>query len=107
MNKDFTFLFVGDVFAKSGRDAVSQFLPALIKQHQIDFVIVNAENATHGRSISVAHHHALKDIGVDVFTMGNHVFALPETNQYLEVAQDILRPANYSALAPGKGTNKF
>ena len=70
-------------------------------------MVANAENATHGRSLSIEHYHALQQIGVDVFTMGNHVFALPETNEYLKIAKNILRPANYSVLAPGKGTSVF
>ena len=107
MKENFTILFIGDIFAKSGRHTVSQLLPSLIKKHQIDFVVANAENATHGRSLSIEHYHTLKEAGIDVFTMGNHVFAIPETNEYLKVTNDILRPANYSPLAPGQGSYVF
>lgn len=107
MNQHFTLLFIGDIFAKVGRETITQLLPKLITKHQIDFVVANGENATHGRSLSLRHYHQLKKIGIDVFTMGNHVFDLSETNQYLQFAKDILRPANYSPLAPGKGSAVF
>jgi calcineurin-like phosphoesterase len=65
-------LFIGDVFGTQGRKAIKQELPQLIKQHKIDFVIANAENTTHGRSLCVKHYEELQKAGVNFFTFGNH-----------------------------------
>ena len=106
-DKTFTFLFIGDIFGGVGRKTVFQVLPSLIDKWQIDFVVANGENATHGRSLSIKHYELLKNVGIDVFTMGNHVFDLVETTDYLKLTNNILRPANYSVLAPGKGSFVF
>ena len=45
-------LFLGDIVAKSGRDAVLAQLDTLKEQYQPDFVIVNAENSAHGKGIT-------------------------------------------------------
>jgi calcineurin-like phosphoesterase len=65
-------LFIGDIFGKSGRRAIQNELPKLIKNESIDFVIANAENTTHGRSLSVKHYQQLMNYGVNYFTFGNH-----------------------------------
>jgi calcineurin-like phosphoesterase len=66
------FLFIGDIFGKKGRQAIQSELPSLIKKHHVDCVIANAENTTHGRSLSIAHYNELKAAGVQYFTFGNH-----------------------------------
>jgi calcineurin-like phosphoesterase len=66
------FLFIGDIFGKKGRQAIQSELPNLVKKYQIDCVIANAENTTHGRSLSIAHYNLLKTAGVQYFTFGNH-----------------------------------
>ena len=45
-------LFLGDVMGRAGRDAVTERLPGLIERHRFDFVIVNGENASHGRGLT-------------------------------------------------------
>jgi calcineurin-like phosphoesterase len=65
-------LFIGDIFGKPGRRAVTKELPKLKKEHNIDLVIANAENTTHGRSLSIQHFNLLRQAGVDYFTFGNH-----------------------------------
>jgi calcineurin-like phosphoesterase len=65
-------LFIGDVFGKAGRRAIKNELPLLIKNEQIDCVIANAENTTHGRSLSLEHYRELMNAGVNYFTFGNH-----------------------------------
>ena len=41
-------LLIADVMGKPGRKLLEDFLPQLIEQMQIDFVVANAENAAHG-----------------------------------------------------------
>jgi calcineurin-like phosphoesterase len=65
-------LFIGDIFGAKGREAVKTELPRLRQKHNIDLVIANAENTTHGRSLSVNHYKNLMSYGVDYFTFGNH-----------------------------------
>jgi calcineurin-like phosphoesterase len=65
-------LFIGDIFGKAGRLAIKHELPKLIHNEHIDCVIANAENTTHGRSLSLQHYHELMQSGINYFTFGNH-----------------------------------
>jgi calcineurin-like phosphoesterase len=65
-------LFIGDIFGKLGRTAIQTELPAIKSKYHIDLVIANAENTTHGRSLSIKHYNELKQVGIDYFTFGNH-----------------------------------
>jgi calcineurin-like phosphoesterase len=65
-------LFIGDIFGKLGRTAIQTELPNIKSKHHIDLVIANAENTTHGRSLSIKHYNELKQAGIDYFTFGNH-----------------------------------
>lgn len=97
-------LYIGDIVAKIGRRAVSQVLPKLIEEKQIDFVIAQAENMSTGNGITKKALKEMQEAGVDFFTGGNHSFKKPEG---LELMQDpsnnIIRPANYPDDTPGKG----
>jgi calcineurin-like phosphoesterase len=65
-------LFIGDIFGKAGRKAIKNELSKVIQQNAVDCVIANAENTTHGRSLSIEHYNELKNAGIDYFTFGNH-----------------------------------
>ena len=65
-------LMIGDIFAKTGRRAVKTELRKLREQYEIDFVIANAENASHCKGLTTKHYKDLMNDGVDFFTMGNH-----------------------------------
>ena len=45
-------LMIGDVVGKSGREAIDRHLPALRRDLDIDFAVVNGENAAHGFGIT-------------------------------------------------------
>jgi 2',3'-cyclic-nucleotide 2'-phosphodiesterase len=97
-------LILGDVMGTSGRDALKNKLPNIIKKHEVDFVIVNGENAADdGRGItqSIAEEFFLK--GVNVITSGNHIWDKKETTDYIEKENRLLRPANLAEGSPGKG----
>jgi calcineurin-like phosphoesterase len=65
-------LFIGDIFGKLGRAAIKNELKTIKSKYLIDLVIANAENTTHGRSLSIKHYNELKEAGIDYFTFGNH-----------------------------------
>jgi len=66
------FAFFGDVVGRSGREALSEYLPGLRRQLDLEFVIVNAENASGGFGISENSARELFDAGADCLTLGNH-----------------------------------
>lgn len=100
-------LFLGDVVGKPGREAVAAKLPAFKRFQAIDFCVANGENSADGDGITVASAEELFSAGVDVVTGGNHSFKRREAYDYLNEAPYVLRPANYSPNAPGKGVCVF
>lgn len=67
-------------------------------------VIVNGENAAHGKGITLNISEELFDAGVDVITMGNHVWNNKDIFQILEYNSRVVRPANLPADNPGRGS---
>jgi 2',3'-cyclic-nucleotide 2'-phosphodiesterase len=97
-------LFIGDIVGRPGRELVRQGLRGLVEHHQIDLVIANAENAAAGFGITREIGDQLLDWGVDVMTSGNHIWDKKEALDYIGAEPRLLRPANYPAGAPGKGS---
>lgn len=99
---------VGDVVGKRGREATLDLVPVLRSEHNVDFVIVNGENAAAGVGITPEIAQAMLDRGgVDVITLGNHAWGRREIYPYLDSEDRILRPANYPPGAPGRGYGLF
>jgi len=96
-------LFLGDVVGRVGRDAVADRLPGLIDRLKLDFVVVNGENASHGRGLTEAHFQGLRDAGADIVTLGDHAFDQRETVTYIERESTLLRPVNFPQGTPGRG----
>jgi metallophosphoesterase (TIGR00282 family) len=97
-------LFIGDIVGRPGRDLVRRGLAALVEYHGIDFVIANAENAAAGFGITREIGEQLLDLGIDVMTSGNHIWDKKEALDYIGVEPRLLRPANYPAGVPGRGS---
>jgi metallophosphoesterase (TIGR00282 family) len=97
------FLFLGDVVGRSGRDAVAERLPGLIERLRLDFVVVNGENASHGRGLTENHFNGLRNAGADIVTLGDHAFDQRETISFIEREPALLRPLNFPAGTPGRG----
>jgi len=95
-------LCIGDVVGKPGRSVLAECLPPFIKERQIDFVVCNAENAAGGSGLTPQIFEKLLRYGVDVVTMGDHVYRKREIIQKLETSDRIVRPANLSVRAAGK-----
>ncbi|MBT3908087.1 MAG: metallophosphoesterase, partial [Rhodospirillaceae bacterium] len=100
-------LMVGDVVGKSGRDAVSAHLPGLRERLDLDFVIVNGENAAHGFGITDKICKTLYESGADVITTGNHVWDQRDIINYIDSDPKLLRPLNFPEGTPGRGVGTF
>lgn len=96
-------LMIGDIVAKPGRKVVEMFLPRLIQEHHLDFVVANAENVAHGFGVTPETADELMRTGVDVLTSGNHIWDKKEIIEYMKTDARLLRPANYPKTVPGKG----
>lgn len=100
-------LFCGDVVGKSGRNAVLSHIPDLRRQLDLDFVVVNGENAAHGFGITEGICQDFYDVGVDAITTGNHVWDRREIIGYIGADRRLLRPLNYPEGTPGVGANVY
>lgn len=104
-------LFVGDIFARAGRNIVHERLPELQKEHGVELTIANGENAAGGFGITPQIAEELLELGIDVITTGNHIWDKREVIEYMQsangneasLARRLLRPANYPAGSPGYG----
>ena len=100
-------LFLGDMVGKTGRTAVWDRLPGLVSDLKLDFVIVNGENAAGGFGITEEIFLETINAGADVVTTGNHVWDQKEAVVFCERHDQFLRPANYPAGTPGRGSNLY
>lgn len=100
-------LFLGDIIGKPGRKVVKRFLPGLIKTRQPSVVIANVENAAGGAGIAPGPYEDLIEYGVDVMTSGNHIWDNREGLPLVEEDPLLIRPANYPAGVPGRGSCLF
>ena len=96
-------LCIGDVCGHLGCEHLARVLPAVKREHKIDFVIANGENSADGNGILPHSADALLSAGVDVITGGNHSFRRREVFDMLDENDRLLRPANMPQSAPGKG----
>jgi len=96
-------LFVGDIEGSSGRRAAGKLLEVLRSRHNVDFTVVNGENAAGGLGITKPTALVLFEAGADVITLGNHTFAKRDVASYLSEEPRILRPANYPPGVAGRG----
>lgn len=96
-------LFCGDIVGSTGRQAVIKLMPRLIDELQLDWVIVNAENAAAGYGLTPDICADLFKVGVDVITTGNHVWDQKSIIPYIATEPRVLRPLNYPANTPGNG----
>ncbi|GAB6077843.1 TIGR00282 family metallophosphoesterase [Hydrogenobaculum acidophilum] len=100
-------LAIGDVIGRTGRRTLKAILPKVIKEYEIDFILLNCENAAGGFGITLKVYEELKALGIDVFTSGNHIWDNKEIFTFIDQKEDILRPANYPQGVPGMGFKVF
>ena len=97
-------LILGDVMGSSGRKVIKKYLSQIIEKNEINFSIINGENAADdGKGITKDIAEEFFSLGVDVITSGNHIWDKESTTSYIEKENRLLRPANLVAGSPGKG----
>jgi metallophosphoesterase (TIGR00282 family) len=97
-------LMVGDVYGEPGRAAVQKLLPRIKREHQIDFTVVNVENAAGGFGVTPALARGFLDGGADVMTSGNHIWDKKDIVDFITKENLLLRPANFPVGTPGVGS---
>jgi len=97
-------LFVGDIFGRPGREIARRAIPALIERESLDFVIANVENSAAGFGVTGDIADTILGYGVDAMTSGNHVWDKKEVLEYIPRQPKLLRPANFPAGTPGRGS---
>ena len=100
-------LFIGYIVCSPGREAVKKLLPELKKEYNLQFVIANAENAAGGSGITQRVAGEIFDSGVDVMTSGDHIWKKREIFEFINQEERLLRPINFPAGAPGRGSAIF
>jgi 2',3'-cyclic-nucleotide 2'-phosphodiesterase len=95
-------LFIGDIVGKPGREAVTALVPKLRAERGIDFVIANGENAAAGAGITSAICKSLLEAGVDVVTLGDHVWDQKGWESEIGAFEHVCRPANLPVSNPGR-----
>ena len=86
-----------------GRRAVEGRLAGLREELGISFCVLNGENAADGVGITPKLAGRLLEAGADVITLGNHTWRRGGIGEYLETSDRVIRPANFSREAPGRG----
>jgi metallophosphoesterase (TIGR00282 family) len=97
-------LFIGDIVGRPGRELIRKGVRGLVEKHSVDLVIANAENSAAGFGITKDIGDTLLELGVDVMTSGNHIWDKREALEYIATEPRLLRPANYPAGVPGRGS---
>ena len=86
---------------------VKEYLPGLVDKYNIDFVIANGENASHGKGLLRHHYLELIDSGIDVITLGNHYDNKKDIRGYIDRVDRLIRPLNLINEYPGEGSAVF
>ncbi|MBO6261447.1 MAG: TIGR00282 family metallophosphoesterase [Bacilli bacterium] len=100
-------LFIGDVVGRVGRRMLKEKIPYYVEKYDIDFVIANGENASHGKGLTRNQYFELLDAGVDAITLGNHYMSKSEILRYIDQVDRLVRPYNLLRPFPGEGSVVF
>jgi metallophosphoesterase (TIGR00282 family) len=95
-------LFLGDIVGPPGVAFLKRVLRPMRDRERVDFVIANAENASGGSGMTPGAFRQLRDAGVDVITLGDHIYKKSELITVLEKEQSLCKPANFPPDAPGR-----
>ena len=102
----YNILAVGDVVGENGLAHLERCLRPLQRQKGVHFTVVNGENAA-GVGLTPQQAWRIYDAGADTVTLGNHTFGKMQITELLEDVPWLLRPANYTGRAPGRGVGLF
>ena len=95
-------LAIGDLVGENGLAKLKKDLDNIQEAENIDFTIVNAENVAGGMGITTKIFQELKNMDIDVLTMGNHTWGKKDIFSFIDDPM-LVRPANYSKGVPGHG----
>ena len=95
-------LCLGDIVGRPGRQVVHQKLPGVVRDKQVDLVIANAENIAGGSGITQNLFNKIRSYGIDVVTLGDHIYKKTDIVATLQASERIVRPANLSSHAAGR-----
>ena len=99
-------LAVGDVTGPAGLSFLCGNLSSVKKNYNIDFTVVNGENAA-GLGLTADNANRIFEAGADVITLGNHTWSQREIVPFLDDCRYIIRPANFAPQVPGRGWGIF
>ncbi|MFC1559756.1 TIGR00282 family metallophosphoesterase [Candidatus Margulisiibacteriota bacterium] len=100
-------LFIGDIIGRPGRNMTKQLLPEIKKEFSPDVIIANGENSAAGFGITAKVYKELTEMGIEVITMGNHIWDRKEFLSDIGSCPNLIRPANYPEGVPGIGYKVF
>jgi len=100
-------LCIGDIVGRPGRRILAEKLRSVVEEHGVDCVIANAENAAGGSGLTPQIYDKLLRYGVNLITLGDHAFRKRDIIETLDRADNIVRPANLSEHAAGKGIGTY
>lgn len=101
-DKTYRMLFLGDIMGRCGRNAVEKKLADLQWEHNVDITILNGENTCHGRGLNRRYFRFYKELGVDVVTLGNHMWDNGDIMPLMQNEDTLCRPANLPPGMPGR-----
>ena len=100
-------IFFGDIVGKPERKAVKDFLQTNETFKNYDFIIANIENASHGFGLTEKNYKEFIEYGINCMTCGNHIWDKKDINNYIDSADNLLRPINYPRGTKGVGSRIF
>lgn len=100
-------VLIGDIVGKPGMRIACDAIPWLRRAMSADVVVANAENAADGSGLRCVDYRRLIEHGVNVITLGDHLYRKREIMEPLTNENNIIRPANLPARAPGRGSTVF
>lgn len=100
-------LVIGDIVGKPGRAIIKALLSKIQSENDISFTIANAENAAGGRGLTRDIKDDLLAMGIDVLTMGNHVWDNKNIFSFIDDEPRLIRPINYPGDCPGQGVHIY
>lgn len=101
--KTLKIVYLGDIVAKSGREAVKNAISQLKDTYKYDVIIVNVDNAAHGFGCTPKVCNQLFEAGVTALVTGDHVWNQKDIYPYLNECKRIVRPLNHSSNLAGVG----
>jgi metallophosphoesterase (TIGR00282 family) len=98
-------LMIGDVVGSPGRTILKKALPVVFRKFDVDYCVANVENAAGGFGVTKEVCDEILDAGVDCLTSGNHIWDKKEILGVIDLIPQLLRPLNYPARQPGRGSH--